>query len=55
MSGNDQAPQCPVCNDTGVVSVQDAPMGNMFPASDVPHVETPVYEIPCPMPPEQHK
>jgi hypothetical protein len=48
-------PKCPVCNDSGKVTVQDAPFGKPFPASDREHVRTPVREVPCPMPADQHK
>jgi hypothetical protein len=48
-------PKCPVCNDSGKVTVQDAPFGKPFPASDREHVQTPVREMPCPMPADQHK
>jgi hypothetical protein len=48
-------PKCPVCNDSGKVTVQDAPFGKPFPASDREHVQTPVREMPCPMPADQQK
>jgi hypothetical protein len=41
-----EKPDCPVCNDSGKVTVQDAPFGKPFPAEDQPHVQTPDVEIP---------
>jgi len=47
-------PKCPVCNDTDTVTAQDTPFGSTVTAEERKHVKTPVREIPCPMPDDQH-
>jgi hypothetical protein len=55
MCAKTDEPQCPVCNDTGTVTAQDTPFGGTITEREREHVTTPIYEIPCPMPDDQHK
>jgi hypothetical protein len=46
MCAKTDEPKCSVCNDTGTVTAQDTDASGK--------VVPPIYEIPCPMPDDQH-